>query len=114
METDSLLIDIAIVLLAARFFGELAQHYRVPPIIGEIFAGIIIGPSLLGWVEPTDPFRLLAEIGIILLLFEVGLETDLQRLARAGKKMAAMKMETMAMSVRRSSFNMVAVLNYDP
>ena len=88
METDSLLIDIAIVLLAARFFGELAQHYRVPPIIGEIFAGIIIGPSLLGWVEPSDPFRLLAEIGIILLLFEVGLETDLQRLAKAGKKSA--------------------------
>ena len=86
METDSLLIDIAIVLLAARLFGELAQHFRAPPIIGEIFAGIIIGPSLLGWVEPTDPFRLLAEIGIILLLFEVGLETDLQRLAKAGKK----------------------------
>ena len=88
MEIDSLLIDIAIVLLSARLFGELALHLKAPPIIGELCAGIIIGPSLLGWVEPSDPFRLLAEIGIILLLFEVGLETDLQRLVKAGPKSA--------------------------
>ncbi len=85
-ETHTLLIDIAVVLLAARLFGELALHLSVPPIIGEICAGIIIGPSLLGWVSPTESFRLLAEIGIILLLFEVGLETDIQRLIKAGPK----------------------------
>lgn len=73
-------------LLAARLFGEVALHMRAPPIIGEIIAGIIIGPSLLGWVLPSEPFRLLAEIGIILLLFEVGLETDLERLVKAGPK----------------------------
>lgn len=86
METPSLLIEIAIVLLSARLFGEIALHLRAPPIIGELCAGIIIGPSLLGWVSPSEPFRLLAEIGIILLLFEVGLETDLQRLVKAGPK----------------------------
>jgi Na+:H+ antiporter len=84
--THSLLLEIAIVLLAARLFGEVALHMRAPPIIGEIVAGIIVGPSLLGWVTPSDPFKLLAEIGIILLLFEVGLDTDLQRLVRAGPK----------------------------
>lgn len=73
-------------LIAARLFGEVALHLRAPPIIGEIVAGIIIGPSLLGWVAPTDAIRLLAEIGIILLLFEVGLETDLERLVKAGPK----------------------------
>ncbi len=73
-------------LLAARLFGEVALHLHAPPIIGEIVAGIIIGPSLLGWVAPTDAIRLLAEIGIILLLFEVGLETDLERLVKAGPK----------------------------
>ncbi|MCW8831049.1 MAG: cation:proton antiporter, partial [Gammaproteobacteria bacterium] len=49
-------------------------------------AGIIIGPSLLGWVEPSNIIKLLAEIGIILLLFKVGLETDIKRLADSGKK----------------------------
>ncbi|HSG10926.1 MAG TPA: cation:proton antiporter [Gammaproteobacteria bacterium] len=88
MEVDSLLLNIAIVLLSARLFGEIALHLGAPPIIGEICAGIIIGPSLLGWVLPSDPFKLLAEIGIILLLFEVGLETDIQRLVRAGPKSA--------------------------
>ena len=84
METHTLLLQIAIVLLSARLFAEVAVYFGIPPIIGEIFAGIIIGPSLLGWVDPSDAFRLLAEIGIILLLFEVGLETDIQRLAEAG------------------------------
>lgn len=88
METHNLLIDIALVLLAARIFAEVANRYGIPTIIGEIFAGIVLGPSLLGWVEPSDPFKLLAEIGIILLLFEVGLETDLQRLISAGPKSA--------------------------
>jgi Kef-type K+ transport system membrane component KefB len=86
METHSLLIEVAVVLLAARLFAEIALHLRAPPIIGELCAGIVIGPSLLGWVTPSEPFKLLAEIGIILLLFEVGLETDLQRLAKAGPK----------------------------
>ena len=86
VETHTLLLQIAIVLMAARLFGEVALYLRTPPIIGEIVAGIIIGPSLLGWVAPSEAFRLLAEIGIILLLFEVGLETDLQRLIKAGPK----------------------------
>jgi Kef-type K+ transport system membrane component KefB len=86
METHVLLVQIAVVLFSARLLGEIAQHLGAPPIIGEICAGIIIGPSLLGWVAPSEAFRLLAEIGIILLLFEVGLETDLQRLVKAGPK----------------------------
>ena len=48
--------------------------------IGELIAGVVLGSSLLGWVEPFEAIKLLAEIGIILLLFEVGLETDLQKL----------------------------------
>jgi Kef-type K+ transport system membrane component KefB len=86
METHVLLIQIALVLVAARLFGEVAVRLGAPPIIGEICAGIIIGPSLLGWVAPSEAFKLLAEIGIILLLFEVGLETDLDRLVKAGPK----------------------------
>lgn len=86
METYGLLIDIALILLAARLFAEVAIFLQAPPIIGEIVAGIILGPSLLGWVAPNEVIILLAEIGIILLLFEVGLDTDLERLVKAGPK----------------------------
>lgn len=83
-EIHILLIQIAAILLAARICGEIAVRLKAPPIIGELCAGIILGPSLFGWIEPNGVLNFLAEIGIILLLFEVGLETDLERLVKAG------------------------------
>lgn len=85
METHQLLITIAVILLSARLFAEVARRLRAPTIIGELAAGLVLGPTLLGWVEPNTVLKLLAEIGIILLLFEVGLETDLDRLKQAGR-----------------------------
>lgn len=85
-EIHVLLIQIAAILLAARICGEIALRLKVPPIIGELCAGIILGPSLFGWITPNEVLNFLAEIGIILLLFEVGLETDLERLVKAGPK----------------------------
>lgn len=81
-----LLMQIAAILLAARICGEIALRLKSPPIIGELCAGIILGPSLFGWITPNEVLSFLAEIGIILLLFEVGLETDLDRLVKAGTK----------------------------
>lgn len=85
-EIHILLIQIAAILLSARFCGEIALRLKAPPIIGELCAGIILGPSLFGWIAPNEVLNFLAEIGIILLLFEVGLETDLERLVKAGPK----------------------------
>ena len=73
------------ILIVARIFGELFAHIGIPSVLGELFAGIVLGPSVLGWIEPNAVLHLLAEIGIILLLFEVGLETDIRRLAQAGR-----------------------------
>lgn len=87
-ETQILLLQIALVLLASRLCAEAAQRLRAPPMIGELCAGIILGPSLLGWVQPNEVIMFLAEIGIILLLFEVGMGTDMQRLAQAGPRAA--------------------------
>jgi Kef-type K+ transport system membrane component KefB len=84
MEAHDFLLDLLVILLAARIFAELATRLQSPSVIGELFAGIVLGPSLLGWMTPGEAVRLLAEIGIILLLFEVGLETDLRQLARTG------------------------------
>lgn len=86
MEPHAFFLSLLIILLGARLFGEIAVRVGAPAVIGEIIAGIVIGPSLLGWVEPDKVMRLLAEIGIILLLFEVGLETDARRLRNAGKQ----------------------------
>lgn len=86
MEIHTFFLYLLIILLTARVFAELASHLQAPPVIGEILAGVLLGPSLLGWIEPVEVIRLLAEIGIILLLFEVGLETNVRRLVRAGMK----------------------------
>lgn len=86
MEVHTFFLILMVVLLTARLFGELASRLHTPPVIGELLAGVVLGPSLLGWIEPGEVIRLLAEIGIIMLLFEVGLETDVRRLIRTGGK----------------------------
>ena len=86
METHDFFLTLLIILLTARVFAELATRLQAPSVIGELFAGVILGPSLLGWIEPFEAIKLMAEIGIILLLFEVGLETDVKRLVRTGIK----------------------------
>ncbi|HHO68137.1 MAG TPA: cation:proton antiporter [Gammaproteobacteria bacterium] len=86
METHQFFFHLLIILLTARVFAELAVRMQAPAVIGELFAGVLLGPSLLGWIEPAEAIKLMAEIGIILLLFEVGLETDVKRLVHTGLK----------------------------
>lgn len=86
MELHQFFLFLAIILIAARLLSETVARFGIPSVIGELLAGLLIGPSLLGWVAPDTTMKLLAEIGIILLLFEVGMDTDLSRLARSGSK----------------------------
>lgn len=86
MQVHDFFLQLMVILLSARILGELAARIQIPAVIGELAAGIILGPSLLGWISPSEPVKLLAEIGIVLLLFEVGLETDLSRLMKTGAK----------------------------
>jgi Kef-type K+ transport system membrane component KefB len=86
MNSQTFLLQLLGILIASRIFAEFAVRLKFPAVIGELLAGVALGPSLLGWIEPSQTFRLLAEIGIILLLFEVGLETDVMQLVRAGGK----------------------------
>ena len=86
METHTFFLHLLVILLTARVFAELAARLQAPSVIGELVAGVVLGPSLLGWVEPVNAIKLLAEVGVILLLFEVGLETDVGRLVRTGLK----------------------------
>ncbi len=86
MQTHDFFLILFIILLTARVFAELAVRLKSPSVIGELLAGVVLGPSLLGWIEPIEAIKLMAEIGIILLLFEVGLGTDPKQLAQAGRK----------------------------
>lgn len=86
MEIQTFFLYLIIILMSARLLGEIAAHLGIPSVIGEIMAGILLGPSILGLIEPHQVLMLLAEIGVILLLFEVGLDTNLSELVNAGGK----------------------------
>ena len=84
MESYAILKDLAIIIIFAKFFGIVARKCKAPQVVGEIVAGLIIGPSILGLVNQTDFIVQMAEIGVILLMFSAGLETDLKELLRTG------------------------------
>ena len=84
MEAYEVFKDLAIILVAAKLFGLIARKFKTPQVVGEIIAGLIIGPSLLGWVETTDFLSEMAAIGVVLLMFTAGLETDLKDLKETG------------------------------
>jgi len=84
MEAYNVFKDLAIIILAAKAFGILARKCKAPQVVGEIIAGLVIGPSILGWVDQTNFLVQMAEIGVILLMFSAGLETDIKELLRTG------------------------------
>lgn len=84
MEAVSICKDLAIIILFAKLFGLLARKLKAPQVVGEIIAGLIIGPSVLGLVNQTPVLVGMAEIGVIMLMFMAGLETDLQDLVKTG------------------------------
>jgi len=84
LDLPTFLLAFASALLGAKLLGELSERLGQPAVLGELLAGVLLGPSVLGLVPLTGSVLLLAEIGVILLLFEVGLETDLEELARVG------------------------------
>ncbi len=84
VETGRVLLDILIILVAAKLAAELAERVSVPAVAAEIVAGMIIGPSVLGIVGAGDVLSTLAELGVILLLLEVGMHMDLRELRAVG------------------------------
>jgi Na+:H+ antiporter len=80
----TIVFQIALLLFAAKVFGELASRLSFPSVLGEIIAGILLGPSVLNWVRPSLSTNAIATIGIILLLFMAGLEIDIDLLKKTG------------------------------
>lgn len=81
----TLLIALVAVIVTTKLLGELAQWLGQPTVLGELMAGVLLGASVLGVLHPRDPvIHALAEIGVLVLLFEIGLHTDVRSLARVG------------------------------
>lgn len=84
-----LLLQVFLMFAAAKLMAEVFTRLRQPAVVGEILAGVLIGPSVLGWVAPSHTSHLLSEIGVILLLFSVGLETKPASILKVGGTAAA-------------------------
>ena len=76
--------DLAIIIIFAKIFGIITRKLKAPQVCGEIIAGLIIGPSILGLVNTSDFLSQMAEIGVILLMFSAGLETNLRDILKTG------------------------------
>ena len=86
MDKLEILKSVSIIIIFAKLLGLGARKLKGPQVVGEIIAGLLIGPSLLGWIEPSDFLSGMAEIGVILLMFSAGLETNLNQLRKTGVK----------------------------
>lgn len=86
------ILKLAIVLIAAELGGYISRKLKQPTVLGRLLMGILIGPSVLSLVEPTETLTHLSELGVILLMFIAGLETDLMQLIESGKSSSLIAM----------------------
>ncbi len=87
---EKFLFVFAIILIASKVIGELTERIKQPPVLGELIAGVLLGGSVFALIPSVsgqsgyETFHLLAELGVVILLFEIGLETDLNDLIKVG------------------------------
>ena len=80
-----IILQLTIILIASKLFGSLSVRIGQPAVLGKLLVGIVLGPSLLGWITPSDTLDVLSQIGVILLMFIAGIETDIDEFKRTGK-----------------------------
>lgn len=79
------LFDLALILISTKLFGLLTKKFKMPQVVGALLAGLILGPALLNILKETDFISQVSEIGVIVLMFTAGLETDIKELKKTGK-----------------------------
>ncbi len=85
MEDYSYLLSIALILISTKVLGLFSKKIKLPQVVGALIAGVIMGPACFGWIHNTEMLSCLSEIGVIVLMFAAGLETDINELKRTGK-----------------------------
>ena len=113
VDFGAVLLAFAAALIGAKLFGELAERVGQPAVLGELVAGILLGPSVLGLVPLSDAIFVLAEVGVVLLLFEVGLETNLEDLVRVGAPALSVALAGMLLPFAGGYF-VTRALGYEP
>jgi len=84
MEIYENLRDLAIIIAVAEVFGLIARKIKLPQVVGQIIAGLLIGPCVLGWAGNTEYIKIFAEVGVVLIMFSAGLGTNLKTLVKTG------------------------------
>lgn len=84
MATEELFISVVIILVATRLLGEFSQRLRLPPLVGELAAGIIIGPYVLNLVTPDESLNVISDLGVFFLMLLAGLQMDPREIRKAG------------------------------
>src|SRR5262245_32004909 len=84
-QTMNMLLPLAGILVGAKIAAQISHKLGLPAVFGELLLGLLLGPSLLGLLAPNETIQLLADIGVILLMFMAGLETDTAAMKQAGK-----------------------------
>ena len=84
MESYNFLLSLAVILLATKALGVLSERVHMPQVVGALVAGVLLGPSVFGFVSETDFLVKTSEIGVIMLMFLAGLDTDLAELKKTG------------------------------
>jgi Kef-type K+ transport system membrane component KefB len=84
MATEELFISVVIILVATRLLGEFSQRLRLPPLVGELAAGIIIGPYVLNLVTPNESLNVISDLGVFFLMLLAGLQMDPREIRKAG------------------------------
>lgn len=78
------LFDIAVILLSTKALGLVTKRFKLPQVVGALLAGLVLGPAVLNILHETDFIQQLAELGVIVLMFTAGLETDIKELKKSG------------------------------
>ncbi len=84
MESHSYLIVLALILMSTKFFGSLSKKAHLPQVVGALLAGVILGPSFFGVIEGTEFIEHVSAIGVIMLMFLAGIDTELDELKKTG------------------------------
>lgn len=113
MELRELLLGLVVVWLAAKLAGEGMERIGQTAVLGELLAGVVIGPGGLGLVRESEVIHALAELGVLILLFEVGLESDLGGLLRAGPQATLVAVVGVALPFA-AGFGVMQALGYPP
>src|SRR5215218_3883103 len=92
MATEQLFVNIVIILVAARILGEVFQRIGQPPLVGELLAGLTIGPSIFGLVLPSTDLHVLSNLAVFFLMFLAGLEMDPREIRRSGRSAIVISM----------------------